>query len=131
LSSYYDEMARRVARALERHGQEAAEQVVVEVKKRVRRYLDYCDHYIWRADREEFLKFKEPALRLLAGPNSDPTLGPTWTIQLLHDLGHDLGGRFRLTSRTLRRTSDNPYFPLHWKVTEGKEYAVPEGRRVG
>lgn len=129
MSSYYDEMAKRVARALERDGQEAAEQVVAQVKDRVRRYLDYAEAHVWKRDLPALVMFKVNTLRLLEGPNSEPGLGPAWVIQEIHSIGHDLGHKFRLTRCPLRYTSDNPYWPGHWGITEGLEYTFSDEER--
>ncbi len=120
MSSYFDEMARRVGLAQERDGLIWAERVVGQVKNRFRNYLDYIDDEVITSQDKTFAEFKSTALRLLEGPNSEPGLGSELVIQEIHSLGHDLGHKFRL--RGGRRSSDNPYWPGHQGIEEGQEY---------
>lgn len=116
MSSYFDEMTRRINAAQEIGSTAEAARLVKSVIERVRNYLTYLETKALRSEQPKVAALKQQFERLLKKVADSPSLDPVWLIGgEFHELGHDIG-RAGIKLRGGARALDNPYFPGHYDI---------------
>jgi len=113
MSSYFDEMTRRVSVAEQARDSAMVKQLVEQAVERVRMYLDWIEKNALKSEQEKVSVLRAQFDQLLKK-------GAPWGASIfvggdLHELGHDIGrARIRLSGG--RSAGDNPYFPSHYDI---------------
>lgn len=116
MSSYFDEMTRRISAAQETGSTAEAARLVKSVIERLRSYLTYLETKALHSEQPKVAALKQQFESLLKKVDDSPSLDPVWLVGgKFHELGHDIG-RAAIKLPGGARALDNPYFPSHYDI---------------
>lgn len=111
MSSYFDEMGKRIYRA-EREHSLMASKLLNEVKQRVGEYLGWIERNALKAERERVADLRGKYQEII---NDNIPRVPSVTLERLHSFSHEIG-RATICLHGGGVALDNPYFPGHYGV---------------
>jgi hypothetical protein len=112
MSSYFDEMGRRIYETEQAKDLEKTRKLLDQVKQQVGNYLAWIETNALKSEKEKIFQLKSKYEAIV---NKGTRYGAYLFVSGdMHELGHDIG-RARIKLHGGRICGDNPYYPGHYE----------------